>query len=260
MTQRLANKRVFITGASSGIGAACAAQFAAAGAHVLLTARRLDRIQALAATLMQQYSIQALAQPLDIRDAKAVERCIKQLPAFWQSIDILVNNAGLALTLDKVQDGRVDNWDAMIDTNLKGLLYVTHAVLPGMMARKSGHIINIGSIAGQECYPGGNVYSATKHAVRGFTRSLRIDLVEHPIRVSEIDPGAVETEFSCVRFSDATKAKAVYENFNPLIAEDVADAVLYCATRRPEVNIAELMILPADQASIGHIHRHSVST
>jgi 3-hydroxy acid dehydrogenase/malonic semialdehyde reductase len=253
--QSLKNKIVFITGASSGIGKACAEQFAAMGARVIITARRIDKIKDLAEQLSKQYQTEVLPLQLDVRDKAMVATVIGQLPQNWQDIDILLNNAGLALTTDKMQDADVDNWDTMIDTNLKGLLYVTHQILPKMLTHNTGHIINIGSVAAHECYPSGNVYSATKHAVRAINKSLRIDLLGTAIRVSEIDPGAVYTEFSDVRWGDKERAAQFYSAFTPLVADDIADAVLYCATRKPHVNVAEMIIFPVDQASANHLHR-----
>jgi NADP-dependent 3-hydroxy acid dehydrogenase YdfG len=197
--QRLQQRTIFITGASSGIGKSCAEQFAEAGANVILTARRLDRITALAAELEQQYGIKALPIQLDVQKQKDVQTAIANLPAEWANIDVLVNNAGLALTSDLIQDSDPDNWSTMIDTNIKGLLYVTRAIVPIMLANKKGHIINISSIAGNDHYRGGNVYSATKHAVRALSRSMHIDLLGENIRVSDVAPGLVETEFSEVR-------------------------------------------------------------
>lgn len=257
--QNLKNKIVFITGASSGIGRACAEQLAALGAKLILTARRITRITQLAADLNKQYGIAALPLQLDVRDPNQVKQVIENLANEWKNIDILINNAGLALATDSTQEGDINNWDTMIDTNIKGLLYVTRAILPGMIARNSGHIINIGSIAGREYYPGGNVYAATKFAVNAISKSLRIDLLGTAIRASEVAPGAVETEFSEVRWKDKERAKEFYSNFTPLTAEDIADAVIYCATRKPHVNIAEILVLPTAQASANFIHRNEKS-
>ena len=251
----LKKKIVLITGASSGIGKACAEKFAAEGANLILTARRFDRLQSLSKNLIEKYSINTLPLELDVRDANAVTNTLSNLPIIWQQINILLNNAGLALTSDKIQDADPRNWDIMIDTNMKGLLYVTRAILPGMIARNNGHIINIGSVAGHDYYPNGNVYCATKHAVRAISHSLRLDLLGTPIRVSSVDPGAVETEFSEVRWQDKDKAKEFYKDFTPLVAEDIADAVVYCATRPAHVNIAEMVVFPTDQASVHHINR-----
>lgn len=251
----LKNKIVFVTGASSGIGMACVEQFASLGASVIMVARRLEKMEALGAQLKQKYDTSYLAIALDVTDKNQVQKIIDNLPVTWKNIDILINNAGLALGLDLFQEGNLEHWDKMIDTNIKGLLYVTHAILPTMILRNSGHIINIGSIAGRETYLKGNIYSATKHAVRAISQSLRIDLLGKSIRLTEIAPGAVETEFSEVRFNSKELAKAVYADFEPLVADDIADAVIYCATRKPSVNIAELLITPVVQASVNHLYR-----
>ena len=254
--QFLKNKTVFITGASSGIGKACAEQFAAAGANLVLTARRLDRLQDLSEMLEIKYDISTLSIQLDVRNQDEVKTTIKQLPSKFSQIDILLNNAGLALATDKLHEGKIDDWETMIDTNIKGLLYVTRAILPSMVERKIGHVINIGSIAGHEYYPAGNVYSATKHAVKALSKSLLIDLYDTPVRVSSVDPGAVDTEFSVVRWNDAERAKQFYADFTPLSADDIADAVVYCASRPAHVNIAEMIILPTDQGSANHLNKH----
>lgn len=246
---------VFITGSSSGIGKACAEQFAALGVHLIITARREDLLQTLAQTLSSEYGISCIPIQLDVRNYEDVQKVANKLEKEKIDIDILVNNAGLALAYDKIQEGKASNWDIMIDTNVKGLLYVTQALLPFMLKKDHGHIINIGSISGHGCYASGNVYCATKHAVRALSQSLRLDLMGTSIRVSEIDPGAVETEFSEIRFQDKNKAKKVYEGFQPLVAEDIADAVLYCATRPMHVNVSELVVFPQAQASIRDIYR-----
>ncbi len=253
--QSLKNKIVFITGASSGIGAACAEHFAQLGCHLILTARRKDRLQALAMQLIQQYSIKVLDIELDVRNKQDVIHAVNTLPQDWQAIDILINNAGLALDSLPLQQGNLDNWDTMIQTNINGLLYVTQTVLTGMLIRNSGHIINISSVAGHDHYPMGNIYSATKHAVRALSKSLRLDLLGTKIRVSDVAPGAVNTEFSTVRWKDKERADKFYEEFTPLAAADVADAIVYCATRPPHVSIAELMIFPTDQASVNYCHK-----
>ncbi len=245
-------KTAFITGASSGIGRACAQQFAMHGINVVITGRRIERLRAVAKDISSKHKVQVTPLQLDVQDREQVNFVFDQLQ---QEIDILVNSAGLALSSDKIQDSNVDNWEVMIDTNLKGLLYVTKAALPSMIRKNQGHIINIGSVAGHDCYISGNVYCATKHAVRAISKSIRMDLLGTAIRVSEVDPGAVETEFSEVRWKDKDRAKQFYRGFNPLAAEDIADAVLYCATRPPHVNIAELVVLPQAQASVTNIHR-----
>lgn len=253
--QSLTNKIVFITGASSGIGMACAKEFAKLGCNLILTARRLDRIQALATQLSQQYSINALAIELDVRNRQGVIDTINSLPESWQAIDVLLNNAGLALDSLPLQNGSLDNWDTMIQTNINGLLYVTHTILQCMLSRNCGHIINISSVAGHDHYPMGNVYSATKHAVRALSKSLRLDLLGTKLRVSDIAPGAVNTEFSAVRWKDKERADKFYGDFAPLMANDVAEAVVFCATRPPHVSIAEVVLYPTDQASVNHTHR-----
>jgi len=247
---------VFITGASSGIGKACAEQFAELGCNLIIKARRADRLQALATELSSKYGIICIPIELDVRSNEQVEAVFKKLETDKIEIDILINNAGLGLTSDKIQDAKVGNWDTMIDTNIKGLLYVTKSALPFMMRKNHGHIINIGSVAGRYCYTGGNVYCATKHAVKAISKSLRLDLIGTAIRVSEIAPGAVETEFSEVRFNDKERAKKVYAGFSPLTADDIADTVLYCATRPPHMNIDELVVFPQAQASVTDIYRH----
>ncbi len=251
----LLDKIVLITGASSGIGQACARLFAKNGARLILCARRQERIEHLAKDLEALHNTQCLPIALDVRNKSAVESALGSLPSAWQSVGLLINNAGLALASDPIQQGSFANWETMIDTNVKGLLYVTRTILPGMLTREEGHIINIGSIAGQECYPNGNVYCATKHAVRALTKSMRMDLLGTSIRVTEIAPGAVETEFSEVRWNDREKAKAFYQDFNPLYAEDIADAALYCATRPLHVDIAEMTIMPTAQAAASCIYR-----
>ncbi len=246
----LRNRTVMITGASSGIGEACARAFAVEGARLLLAARRVDRLKSLADSLGDGLDTEAHVIELDVRDAAAVDAAFAALPAEWAAVDVLVNNAGLGLGLGKLHEGIVEHWDRMIDTNVKGLLHVTRAFVPGMVERGRGHVINIGSIAGHELYPGGNVYCATKFAVDAITKGLRMDLVDTPIRVSTVDPGLVETEFSVVRFEgDVERAKRVYEGIEVLTGNDVADAVVYCASRPPHVQINEIIITPTNQAS-----------
>lgn len=252
----LKDKIVFITGASSGIGAACAEQFASLGSHLILTARRKNRLETLAQRLIQQYGVQVLDIELDVRDKDSVVQTINALPENWKKIDVLINNAGLALDSVPLQQGNLNHWDTMIQTNINGLLYLTHAVVPLMLARKTGHIINISSSAGHDHYPTGNVYSATKHAVRSLSKSLRLDLLGSGLRVTDIAPGAVNTEFSTVRWKDKERADNFYAEFTSLVADDVADAIVYCATRPLHVSIAEMLIYPTDQASANHIHRH----
>lgn len=252
----LKNRTVFITGASAGIGEACAHTFAAAGARLLLAARRDEKLQELSSTLRHDFGVDVLTITLDVRVADQVRQAIESLPDEWSAIDVLVNNAGLSRGLDPVQRGKLDDWDEMIDTNVKGLLYVSRAVLPGMVARQRGHVINIGSIAGREVYPAGNVYCATKHAVRALTQGMQIDLNGTGVRVTSVDPGMVETEFSLVRFhGNAEKAEGVYRGMTPLSASDVAEAILFCATRPPHVNVNELLLMPTDQAAATIVHR-----
>jgi len=246
----LKDKIVFITGASAGIGLACAQAFAPQGAKLVLAARRRDRLTGLAAELKAAFGTASHIIALDVRDRKAVAKAVKDLPAKWKDIEVLVNNAGLSRGLDKVQEGKISDWDEMIDTNIKGLLYVSRAVLPGMVARGRGHVINIGSIAGREVYPSGNVYCATKHAVGAITKGMRLDLNGTGVRVSTVDPGLTETEFSIVRFhGDLGKANDFYKGYRPLLAEDIAEAVVFAATRSLHVDVAEILVLPTAQAS-----------
>jgi 3-hydroxy acid dehydrogenase/malonic semialdehyde reductase len=253
----LANKTVFITGASSGFGRAAAEAFAAEGANLLLCARRIERLTELETKLRASNpSAKVHSIQLDVRDRQAVEKTLDAIPEEWKAIDILVNNAGLSRGLDKFQEASLDDWDEMIDTNVKGLLYVTRKILPGMIERNRGHIINIGSIAGHEVYPRGHVYCASKHAVDAITKGLRLDVVDTPIRVTTIDPGLAETEFSEVRFhGDTERAKSVYKGMEALTAEDIAETILWCATRPSHVQIAEIIIFPTAQASAAVVHR-----
>lgn len=258
MTESLANQIVLITGASSGIGAACARQLASTGARLILTARRLEPLQALAAEIQRLHTVEVLTLALDVRQPEAVSDTLGGLPEAWQAIDILINNAGLSRGLDKQYEAPLDDWEAMIDTNIKGLLYVTRAVVPGMVARGRGHVVNIGSIAGRQTYPGGSVYCASKAAVKSLSEGLALDLLDTPVRVTNIDPGLVETEFSIVRFGgDADRAKGVYQGMTPLTGDDIADVVLFAVTRPPHVTISDLLIMPTDQASVFHVHRRA---
>lgn len=254
--EKLDGKTVFITGASSGIGKACAEAFARSGCNLILTARRTKILKKMTDDLKSQYNTKTFIHKLDVKNKNEVDWIINSLPDEWQDIDILINNAGLARGLNTLYEDDVENWEEMIDTNIKGLLYVTRAIVPSMVERKSGHIINIGSTAGHEAYPKGHVYCATKHAVNAITKGLRMDIVSKNIRVSTVDPGAVETNFSVVRFSgDKEKAKNVYRGLKPLTAEDVAEAVLFCATRPEHANIAEIIMMPTQQASALVFHR-----
>jgi len=252
----LSNKIVFITGASAGIGKACAEVFAKEGANLILTARRTSVLNKLSSKLLKKYKIKIFTATLDVRNKDEVKKLISSLPREWKKIDILINNAGLARGLSGIDEGSYEDWDEMIDTNIKGLLYCSREIIPLMVKRKKGHVINIGSIAGHSVYPKGNVYNATKFAVNALTKSMRLDLYEKNIRVSTVDPGMVETEFSLVRFrGDKERAKMIYEGLTPLTSADVADAVLYCATRPQHVNIDEMIIMPTIQASPIHIMR-----
>jgi 3-hydroxy acid dehydrogenase / malonic semialdehyde reductase len=257
MPSRLAEQVVLVTGASSGIGAACARAFAAEGARLVLLARRRDRMEAAIPDLRARGAAEIAVVAADVRDASAVQRAIDGLPAWAKAVEVLVNNAGLSRGLDKVQDGAIADWDEMIDTNVKGLLYVDRAVVPLMVARGRGVVIHLGSIAGRQVYPGGNVYCASKHAVRALTDGLRLDLLGTGVRVASVDPGLVQdTGFSTVRFhGDEARAAAVYRGMTPLAAADVAEVVTFVATRPPHVTIAETLVLPTDQASAMHIHR-----
>ncbi|MGH8906428.1 MAG: SDR family oxidoreductase [Egibacteraceae bacterium] len=242
----LVDKIVFVTGASSGIGRSCARAFAQAGARLLLCARRAQRLDELAAELEAECHTFAL----DVRDRGATEAAISGLPAQWSAIDVLVNNAGLAAGLAPLHEGDTGDWDRMIDTNVRGLLNVTRPVVRGMVERRAGHVINIGSIAGHEAYPGGAVYCATKAAVGKITEGLRMDLLGTGVRVSTVDPGMVETEFSIVRFrGDHDRAAAVYEGLAPLTPGDVAETIVWVADRPSHVQVAEVVILPTAQAS-----------
>ena len=241
----LKDKIVLVTGASAGIGEATVRKFSAAGAKIIAVARRADRL----GKLNQEMPDRIYPIELDVRNRGAVEKAIAGLPTAWKEIDILVNNAGLSRGLWKLHEGDPDGWDQMIDTNIKGLLYVSRAVIPGMVERGRGHVINIGSIAGHELYPAGNVYCSTKFAVRALTRGMLMDLVDTPVRVTAIDPGLVETEFSDVRFyGDTERAKTVYQGYKPLEADDVAEAIVWSASRPAHVQVADMVILPTAQA------------
>lgn len=257
------NQIVFITGASSGIGAACAQIFAKGGAKLILAARRVEKLDRLAKELVETKSVASMNQiyllELDVRDRPQVESAITALPDAWKNIDILINNAGLSRGLDKLHEGNFQDWEEMIDTNVKGLLYMTRAIVPGMVSRGGGHVVNIGSIAGRQAYPKGSVYCASKAAVRAISDGLKQDLLGTAVRVTEIEPGLVETEFSNVRFhGDAEKAKNVYQGLTPLTADDVADVVYFCATRSPHVNISEVLLVPTDQATATLVHRKEI--
>ena len=251
------SKIVLITGATSGIGEACARTFAQQGDQLILLARREDRLAKVAQQLNNQYGVEIKQVLVDVRNKESLSAALEELPADWKKVDILINNAGLSQGLDPIDQGNTDDWDTMIDTNVKGLLYVTKIVSNWMIPQQSGHIVNIGSIAGKEVYPNGNVYCATKHAVDALSKAMRIDLLPHNIKVTEINPGMVETEFSVVRFKgDEDRAKKVYENLEPLIAADIADAISYVVSRPKHVNINDMLIMPTVQATATIIKRN----
>lgn len=252
----LSNKIVFITGASSGIGKACAELFAKEKANLILAARRVERIKSLAKKLEKEFGIKTKWIKLDVRDFHQVKKVINSLENNWKKIDILINSAGLSRGLDKIYEGKKADWDEMIDTNIKGLAYVTRHVVPLMVKRKKGHIINIGSTAGHEVYPNGNIYAATKFAVKALSQSTRLDVLDKGIKVTSIDPGMVETEFSLVRFrGNKEHAKNVYKGLKPLSPKDVAEAVFFCSTRPTDVNINQIILTPLAQASSTQVFR-----
>lgn len=243
-------KTVFITGATSGFGEACANAFAKNNYRLILNGRRVERLQTVKERLEKDYSASCYFLPFDVRNRSGVFAAVSSLPAEWQAVDVLINNAGLALGRDLFDEADMDDWDTMIDTNLKGLLYVSKAVVPLMVNQKRGHIINIGSTAAKDAYEGGNVYCASKAAVDAVSKAMRIDLLRHHIKVTAVHPGAAETEFSLVRFKgNQETAEKVYEGFQPLTATDVADVVFYCASLPPHVCINDLVITPAQQAN-----------
>ncbi|MCX6287215.1 MAG: SDR family oxidoreductase [Bacteroidetes bacterium] len=249
-------KIILITGATSGFGKAIAIKFAEQGHNLIVTGRRKDRLDDLKKKLEQDSKSEVLALCFDVRNAADVEKNIQALPEKWRLIDVLVNNAGLAVGLHPIHEGVLEDWERMIDTNMKGLLYMTRFVAPLMVARKKGHIINIGSIAGKEVYPNGNVYCGSKFGVDAITKGTRIDLVQHNIKVSQIAPGAANTEFSVVRFKgDKARADNVYKGFQPLLAEDVAEAVYYVSALPDHVNVNDLVLMPTAQASAMHFHK-----
>ena len=247
---------VCVTGATAGIGLATAKKLAKEGYHLVITGRRQERLNELKQQLEEGFGIEVCAACFDVRNAEETQEAIDNLPETFKAIDVLVNNAGLAAGLNPIQTGDLTDWDQMIDTNVKGLLYVTKAILPQMIKRKVGHIVNIGSIAGKEVYANGNVYCASKHAVDALSRSMRIDLLPHHIKVTNIAPGLVETEFSLVRFKwDEDRAKNVYSGFDPLTGEDIADCVWFTISRPAHVTIGDLLILPAAQANSTTVNR-----
>lgn len=243
-------KIVLITGASSGIGEGCARKFASQGSDLILNARNVEKLNALKRELESEYGVRVCLLPFDVRDRQAAASALDSLPAAWQAIDVLVNNAGLVIGVDKEFEGNLDEWDIVIDTNIKGLLSITRLVVPGMVERGCGHIINIGSIAGEAAYPGGSVYCATKAAVKALTDGLRIDLVDTPLRVTNIKPGMVETNFSVVRYrGDKPAADDFYKGIRPLTGDDIADTVYYAASAPAHVQIAEVLLMPTHQAT-----------
>ena len=250
------DKKAIITGATSGIGKAIAKKFAENGYHLIITGRRQERLTELKDDLSSRFNVEILDLCFDVRDKDSVFSAIKDIPVSWDKIDVLVNNAGLAAGISKIQDGEIDDWERMLDTNVKGLLYVSRAIMPKMVAQQHGHIINIGSIAGKEVYPNGNVYCASKHAVDAITKAMRIDALEYNIKVTQISPGAVETEFSYVRYKgDKEKADKVYQGFTPLRGEDVADVTFFAASLPPHVNINDLVVTPTAQANAMNLHK-----
>lgn len=252
------NNIALITGATSGIGLATARKFAENAYNIIITGRRKDRLDSLEKELKKEYKVKVLSLCFDVRSLSEVTHNLGDLDDDWKEIDVLVNNAGLAVGLSHIQKGVIDDWERMIDTNIKGLLYVTRVISPGMAERGRGHIINIASIAGKEAYENGNVYCATKHAVDALSRSMRIDLVSKGVKVSNVAPGLVETEFSDVRFKgDRAKAEAPYKGMKPLTGEDIADVVYYCASVPAHVNINDVTVMPASQATATIVHRNS---
>lgn len=250
------SKRVLITGATSGIGEACAHIFAKQQYDLILTGRREERLQRIASELQKKYGIKTQTITLDVRNKDEVEQKLESLPDEWKVVDVLINNAGLSLGLDPIQKGSTEDWDIMIDTNIKGLLYVTKIVSNWMIRREQGHIVNMGSLAGKETYANGNVYCATKHAVDSLNKAMRIDMLPHNIRVTAIHPGAVETEFSEVRFKgDKARAEKVYEGYVPLVANDIADLIWFAVSRPQHVNISEMLVTPIAQANTAHLKR-----
>lgn len=250
------SKIALVTGATAGIGEAVATRFAAEGYDLIVTGRRDERLQEVKRKLESEYGHRVLALNFDVRRKEQVQANLGNLPEDWKAVDVLVNNAGLASGLNPIQDGNIEDWEKMIDTNIKGLLYVTRTIAPGMKERRRGHIINLSSIAGKEAYPNGNVYCGTKHAVEAIGKGMRMDLLPYGVKVTQVCPGAVETEFSIVRFhGDKSRADQVYAGFEPLHAEDVADAIYYVASLPPHVNINDLLIMPTAQASAGIFHR-----
>lgn len=244
------NKTIFITGATAGIGKATAYKFAEHNWNLIINGRRTELLRELETEIKNNFSVQVLTLPFDVRDNVAVSTAIRSIPHDWKKIDVLLNNAGLAQGLSLIQEGSIEDWETMIDTNIKGLLYVSREVMPMLIENGSGHIINLGSIAGKEAYLKGNVYCSTKHFVDAITKSMRIDLLAHRIKVTAVHPGAVETEFSLVRFKgDSERAKSAYIGYTPLTANDIADIIYFAATRPAHVNINDIVVTPSAQAN-----------
>lgn len=249
-------KIALITGATAGIGEAIAKRMAKEGCRIIITGRRQDRLNRLKSEIEALYQAEVYTLKFDVRNYSEVEQSLTSLPETWKNIDILINNAGLAVGLNPIHEGVVDDWERMIDTNIKGLLYVTRVISPGMVERRSGHIVNLCSIAGKEVYANGNVYCATKHAVDALTKGMRIDLLPYNIRVTQVCPGAVETEFSIVRFKgDKDRADKVYQGFTPLDADNIADAIYYVVSQPPHVDVQDMLVLPTAQASGTIFHK-----
>lgn len=249
-------KIALITGATSGIGKATAERLAGNGFDIIITGRRKEKLQELEDVLKKEYNVDVLSLEFDVRNYAEVEKYLGSLPERWKRVDVLVNNAGLAVGLNSIQEGVVDDWERMIDTNIKGLLYVTRIISPGMVERRSGHIINIGSIASREVYANGGVYCATKHAVKALSQGMRLDMVDYGVKVTLVCPGAVETEFSVVRFKgDQTRADKVYDGFVPLTAEDVADAIYYAVSAPDHVDVQDVLLMAKAQASATVFHK-----
>ena len=248
-------KTIFITGATSGIGEGCARKFAAMGSNLILNGRNTEKLESLKKELTAQ-GVEVLTLPFDVRDRKAMQQAADSLQGQWKHVDVLINNAGLVIGMDKEHEGSLDEWDIVIDTNIKALLAMTRLIVPGMVERGCGHVINIGSIAGDAAYAGGSVYCATKAAVKALSDGLRIDLVDTPVRVTNIKPGMVETNFSVIRFrGDQDKADAVYKGIRPLTVDDIADVVYYAASAPAHVQIAEVLVMPTYQATGTVCHR-----
>ncbi len=252
----LQGKTVFITGASAGIGLSCAECFAEEGSRIILTARREDKLNELAEYINDKFGTETLVRRMDVSDKKEVREVVGSLPEEWKEIDILINNSGLALGMGKIHESDPEDWDVVIDTNIKGMLYVAREIMPGMVERRSGHIFNLGSIAGHQVYPGGNIYCSTKFAVNALTQGMQMELVDTPVRATCISPGMVETDFSEVRFKgDKVKAKKVYKGIDALTGTDIAEIIVFIAGRPRHVNINDIIIMPTNQASAIIVHK-----